>query len=62
MKGGYELACILPDYISLINIMARGHTHPLLITQLSDLLLRNISTTCDIEIDHFFMRFILFHI
>lgn len=59
-EGRYELACILPDYISLINIMARGHTHPLLITQLSDLLLRNISTTCDIEIDHFFMSGFIF--
>jgi len=54
-EGRYELACILPDYISLINIIARGHTYPSFITQLSDLLLRNITNTCDIEIDHFFM-------
>ncbi|CEG58667.1 hypothetical protein [Legionella fallonii] len=48
---------IIPQYRSLINILARGYArnvlargyvHPSPITELSDLLLRNIAITCDI--------------
>ena len=55
LEGGYQLACLIPHYINLINIMARGYSNPAQITKISELLLKNISTTCDIDLDHYFM-------